>query len=132
MGWFTISLWAPVRWIGFGIAVLSLLGLNWVHLTLGRYFSANLALREDHQLIRLGPYALVRHPMYSALLGFFGGAAILSANAVIIAFCLGIGSLLLWRIDREERMLEERFADEYRQYRTQTGRLLPRVSRLLK
>lgn len=118
-----------IQWTGLGLAVASLGGLHWVHRALGHFFSANLSLREDHQLITEGPYAFVRHPMYTALLCFFAGAAILSANLAIITFCLGIGLLLLRRINREELMLEERFGDRYREYRTKTGRILPPLQR---
>tara|TARA_R110002096_G_scaffold433667_1_gene652979 strand:+ start:3988 stop:4542 length:555 start_codon:yes stop_codon:yes gene_type:complete len=115
-----------IQWLALALAVFSLAGLHWVHRALGHYFSASLSLREGHQLIIDGPYAWVRHPMYAALLGYFAGVAILSANLAIIAFCVGISILLFRRIEREERMLEERFGDLYREYRTKTGRIVPR------
>ncbi|MEM1295887.1 MAG: isoprenylcysteine carboxylmethyltransferase family protein [Verrucomicrobiota bacterium] len=131
-GWmrhFEIPVPDLIQWVGLGMAVSSLAGLHWVHRALGHFFSANLSLREDHQLITEGPYAYVRHPMYTALLGFFVGVAVLSANLAIIAFCIGISLLLLRRINREELMLEERFGDSYREYRTKTGRILPPLQR---
>jgi protein-S-isoprenylcysteine O-methyltransferase Ste14 len=82
-------------------------------------------VKEDHELIRGGPYALVRHPIYSGLLLAFIGSAIARAEwrgvlAVLIVL------VALWRKLRlEERFMSETFGDEYRRYRAHTAALIP-------
>ncbi len=126
MGRLVVPIPPFLRWIGFGVAVFGLMGLHRVHLALGAFFSAHLKLRDDHTLVTTGPYAKVRHPMYTALLVCFGGSAILAANLAISGLCLAISAMLILRIRLEERMLEDRFGQAYRDYRKKTGCLLPK------
>jgi protein-S-isoprenylcysteine O-methyltransferase Ste14 len=113
--------------LGLGLA-LSLAGLGlltWVHLSLGRYWSPDLELREQHRLIVHGPFARIRHPMYSAACLFFVGAGLTSGNWAVLLPGILIVSLLLVRIQREERMLLERFGAEYEAYKRRSGALWP-------
>ncbi len=122
-----LPLWS--RWLGTGIAAISLALLVWVHLALGRQWSANLELREEHLLITKGPYKSVRHPMYSAFIGLAGGLALVSASWPIIFLAIMTLLVLCTRVSREESMMIESFGDEYRAYMKYTGRLLPRLGR---
>jgi protein-S-isoprenylcysteine O-methyltransferase Ste14 len=120
-----LPLWS--RWLGTGIAVVSLALLIWVHQALGRQWSANLELREKHVLITNGPYQSVRHPMYSALIGLAIGLALVSASWPVILLAVMTLLLLHARAGKEEAMMIENFGDEYRAYMRRTGRLLPRI-----
>jgi protein-S-isoprenylcysteine O-methyltransferase Ste14 len=117
-----------VRAVGFAIALSSLGFLWWVHASLGRNFSPWLELRAEHALVTAGPYARIRHPMYTAgfLLALSYGP--LSGNLVmgVIPF-LGLIPLVLVRVPEEEQMMLLRFGDVYRAYMGRTGRLLPRL-----
>lgn len=126
---FAVSLPLWSRWLGAGVAVVSIPLLVWVHHALGKQWSANLELRKEHTLITNGPYCSVRHPMYTALLGLSLGITLASASWPIIL--LGVATILLLyaRIGKEEALMLERFGDEYRVYMRRTGRLLPRVRR---
>jgi protein-S-isoprenylcysteine O-methyltransferase Ste14 len=115
------------RWTGAGLGVLSLPLLIWVHHTLGRYWSTNLRLRQNHALITEGPYRWVRHPMYTTLFGFFVGLALISASWLIVILVVAAILVLYARIGKEETMMSEQFGDEYRAYMQRTGRLLPRL-----
>lgn len=126
---FAVSLPLWSRWLGAGVAVVSLPLLVWVHHALGRQWSANLELRKEHTLITNGPYCSVRHPMYTALLGLSLGIALVSASWPIILLAVATLLLLVARIGKEQTMMIERFGDEYREYMRRTGRLLPRVRR---
>lgn len=119
-----------LRWSGLipGLAGVALLA--WTHLTLDRNFSGTLQIETDHRLMTEGPYALIRHPMYTALIGVALCWALLSANAALGLLWIGtMLTLFLPRMPKEEAMLISHFGDEYRAYMARTGRLLPRLWR---
>jgi protein-S-isoprenylcysteine O-methyltransferase Ste14 len=112
-------------WSGTLLLALGLAFSVWARVYLGRNWSATVTVKEDHELIRGGPYALVRHPIYSGLLLAFIGSAIARTEwrgvlAVLIVL------VALWRKLRlEERFMSETFGDEYRRYREHTAALIP-------
>jgi protein-S-isoprenylcysteine O-methyltransferase Ste14 len=112
-------------WIGTLILALGLGFSVWARVYLGRNWSATVTVKEDHELIRGGPYARVRHPIYTGLLLGFIGTAIVRGEwrgvlAVVIAFAA------LWRKLRlEERWMSETFGEQYRLYRERTAALIP-------
>ena len=98
------------------------------HADLGTNWSITLEVREEHRLITQGVYRSVRHPMYSALVLYSVGQALVIPNWVAgPSSLLGFAVLLALRIRAEERMMDERFGDEYAAYTVRTKRLLPRV-----
>ncbi len=124
---FAIPFPAWARWIGVGLAVLSIPLLAWVHHTLGEHWSTSLQLQEEHTLVTSGPYRWVRHPMYMVLFGFFVGILLISAFWPV-APLVAVSILMLYtRIGKEETMMIEQFGDTYRAYMRRTGRLLPRL-----
>jgi protein-S-isoprenylcysteine O-methyltransferase Ste14 len=126
LGFADVDLPVAVRAAGFAVALSSLAFLWWVHDSLGRNFSPWLELRAGHALVTAGPYARIRHPMYTAgfLLALSYGP--LSGNLLMgtIPF-LGLIPLVLVRLPEEEAMMLLRFGDAYRAYMRRTGRLLP-------
>jgi protein-S-isoprenylcysteine O-methyltransferase Ste14 len=129
MRWFIFPL---PPWLHRGGAVLGLVSLVllvWVQHTLGRYWSTDLHLRQEHVLVTGGPYRWVRHPMYAVIFMFLIALTLVSANVLFAVGTVLAMVLLCRRIDEEERMMVARFGDEYRNYMRQTGRLLPRVTR---
>lgn len=120
-----LPLW--LRWIGVGIAVVSLPLLAWVQDALGKQWSRNLQLQAEHQLITTGPYRLVRHPMYTVIFMAMSSIAIISANWLMIVPALGAMMAIYSRIGNEESMLREAFPGEYEAYMRRTGRFLPRL-----
>lgn len=114
-----------LRWAGAGLGWASLPLLVWTHQTLGQAWSTNLELQDQHRLVTTGPYRWMRHPMYTAVLMFFAGSALTTANGVILAPA-GIGSwIILARVVDEEAMMSAQFGDVYRRYAERTGRFLP-------
>ena len=96
------------------------------HKALGRNWSISLQIREQHKLICAGPYAMVRHPMYTSFLLMAVGQAFLLSNWVAgLAGLIGFAALFFLRVDKEERMMLENFGPEYRAYMERTKRIIP-------
>ena len=119
---------AKLVWFG---GILGLLGnalLYWVHHCLGTNFSPHLEIRSEHTLIQNGPYQYVRHPMYSSGYLFLLGCGFLSQDGIllvppVITFTL----LLVFRLSDEEKMLEEKFGDDWRRYKSTTKKVFPLI-----
>jgi protein-S-isoprenylcysteine O-methyltransferase Ste14 len=122
---FPLSNW--LRWAG-GAATCAGIGLfAWSHQALGKNWTAILALSEKQELVTNGPYRYVRHPMYTAFFVIGFGFLFLSANWSISIFYLGTLTMMYAaRVSAEEKMMLDRFGDNYREYMKKTGRLLPR------
>ena len=118
---------APVPWMGAATMVASL-WLFWrSHTDLGQNWSVSLELRENRELVTAGIYRRIRHPMYSSIWLWALAQAMLLPNwfagwSVVPAFT----AMYFLRNPREERLMCEKFGDQYRAYMRQTGRLFPR------
>ena len=106
-------------WAGIALAL-------WARWHLGQYWSGRITIKEDHRLIRTGPYARLRHPIYSGLdLAVIGSAlAIDQWRCVAGVFVIILGFWIKAR--REEAMLTAQFGTEFQEHRQHTGFLLPR------
>jgi len=113
-------------WLGLAADCAALWLFYRSHADLGRNWSVSLQIREQHSLVRTGVYRLTRHPMYSSffLLGL-AQMVLLSNWFVAGAGLAGAGILYAGRVAREERMMIDRFGDEYRDYMACTKRLIP-------
>jgi protein-S-isoprenylcysteine O-methyltransferase Ste14 len=96
-------------------------------LHLGRNWSGAVTIKDGHELVTSGPYALVRHPIYTGLLlAFLGSAVALGDWRGALAFALAAGAL--WRKLRlEERWMREQFGDAYQAYSQRVAALVPFV-----
>ena len=124
--WAAVPFPAWLRWIGFGIGALSVIGAGWTLNHLGRNVSETVLTKAGQELVRTGPYRWVRHPLYTNGMGLVIGIGITAANGLILSWAvLGIFAVLAFIIPREEAELTIRFGEEYRAYQQHTGRLLP-------
>jgi protein-S-isoprenylcysteine O-methyltransferase Ste14 len=117
-----------LRPVAFGILVLGM-GIRAVAIfTLGRAFSANVAVRSGQRLQRSGLYSLVRHPSYLGLELVFLAFALHSRTWACFAVILVPPTLaVLFRIHVEENALRLAFGAEYEDYSRSTKRLIPGV-----
>ena len=100
----------------------------WSIATLGRHFTVNVSVREDHRLIDEGPYRLVRHPSYTALLLVHAGAGLCFGNALTLALLVvPIAAALLYRMHVEEEVLVHELGPSYLEYMRRTRRLIPHL-----
>lgn len=98
------------------------------HADLGTNWSITLQVRANHTLVTRGVYTHVRHPMYTALFLYSIGQTLALPNwfagpSYLVAF----GVLFALRVRDEERMMLDRFGDEYARYAARTKRLVPGV-----
>ena len=127
-GVFTTIIAPPTSlgWIGalltsFGIALAV-----WARFSLGRNWSAHLKVKENHELVTTGPYAYVRHPLYT-------GVMLAAFSTMLTGMIFGIGVFIVAciivpsRIRKEERDMLELFPNEYPAYQKRTKRLVPFV-----
>jgi protein-S-isoprenylcysteine O-methyltransferase Ste14 len=115
---------------GVGASLMTLsIWLFWrSHADLGRNWSPSLELREGHELVTEGVYRHVRHPMYaSEWLWGIAQALLLQNWAAGFAGLVVFTPLYVLRVPREERMMLDRFGEEYRVYINRTGRVVPRL-----
>lgn len=123
--------WLPaVPWTWLVGWVLTLAGLGftvWARRHLGRNWSVVVTLKQDHELVTSGPYAWVRHPIYTGLLLAFAGSALAQGEWRGV-LALGLAGAALWRKLRlEEHWLRERFGAAYLAYCRRVAALLPFV-----
>ncbi len=116
-------------WLGcVGTVVFAMaLFLLWrSHADLGRNWSAILQIRQEHSLITDGIYRHIRHPMYAAHLLWAIAQGLLLENWLAgWAFLVIFVPFYLLRVPKEEKMMLEQFGQEYRQYISRTGRMIP-------
>jgi protein-S-isoprenylcysteine O-methyltransferase Ste14 len=107
------------------LVAAGLLFACWARYVLGRNWSGVVTVKQDHELIRSGPYRYVRHPIYTGLLLAFVGTALARDEwrGVLAVFIVYVA---LWRKYRlEERWMTEQFGDAYRRFRDEVPALLP-------
>ena len=94
---------------------------------LGRNWSAEVRIGENHHLVRTGPYRMLRHPIYTAMLGMFLGTAIASSqyHALVGLAILVVAYLRKTRL--EEQILAQTFGADFDAYRRDTWALVPLV-----
>ncbi len=105
-----LRLWhmpAAFGWVCVALTVLSFAFAWWARLHLGRLWSARVTRKEDHRIVDSGPYRIVRHPIYTALLSAALWLALAKGTAWSLAgfALLAVGYVLKARI--EERFLRQ-------------------------
>jgi protein-S-isoprenylcysteine O-methyltransferase Ste14 len=106
-------------WAGIGLAI-------WARYHLAEYWSARITIKEDHQLIRTGPYTHLRHPIYSGLvLATIGSTLVIDEWRCVLGTCLVLTGYCL-KARKEETMLCQQFGDAFREHQKHTGFLIPR------
>jgi len=123
-------LWPPPPLaLGWAMVVLAIVGILfawWARIYLGRLWSGSITRKEGHRVVDTGPYAIVRHPIYTGILTAAVATAIVTGtvHTVLGAFLLIIAYWMKARL--EERFLREELGPEnYDSYRRRVPMLLP-------
>jgi protein-S-isoprenylcysteine O-methyltransferase Ste14 len=115
----------PVIGVGVAMQAASLLFAVWARRHLGKNWSGEVRIAKEHRLVQSGPYGLVRHPIYTALLGMYLGTAMASGE-IHAPLALVIVTLAYWRkVHLEEQALTQAFGADYATYRSHTWALVP-------
>jgi protein-S-isoprenylcysteine O-methyltransferase Ste14 len=110
------------------LGLVAIPGTYWVLSSIGGNVSETVLTKERHELVQHGPYRWIRHPLYT-----LGALLLLAEGLMLASWLVLLFALLAFVVFRfvvvpiEERQLELRFGDAYRQYRQVTGAMLPRV-----
>jgi protein-S-isoprenylcysteine O-methyltransferase Ste14 len=97
-------------------------------MTLGRYFTFNVMTSPTQRVVTTGPYCLLRHPSYTALLLILGGIGLAYGNWLSVAALFGIPLIgLAYRIRVEEAALSRALGEEYTEFARTRKRLIPLV-----
>src|SRR5579884_4124777 len=127
-GWLARPFVPATRTVAYAGLALVFAGISfavWARFYLGGNWSGVVTVKKDHNLVRQGPYAIVRHPIYSGLLlAILGSVVVYRELRGVIAVVLFLVMLRLKSLT-EERFMTEKFGLEYRQYQQQVKALIP-------
>jgi protein-S-isoprenylcysteine O-methyltransferase Ste14 len=117
----------PAAILGVALVLAGLLFAVWARVFLGGNWSSNVTLKQDHVLVRSGPYRFVRHPIYSGLV-----VALLGTTLAFGQLRCLLGTLLAliaWKLKSrvEEDFMLQQFGEQYVRYRQEVKALIPHV-----
>ena len=114
-------------WVGAGLTVAGLLFAIWARHYIGANWSGTVTIKDEHELVTTGPYALVRHPIYTGLLlALIGTAFAVGQWRAVVAVVITVIAIV-HKLRIEERWMLERFGEAYRAYCARVPRLVPRI-----
>ena len=128
--WLQHGLLPRTQGLAIAAIVITVAGLAfavWARVYLGTNWSSAPTIKEEHELVRSGPYRMVRHPIYTGILLAMAGTALANGKvrgALAVVLCW-IGWEIKYRM--EEQYMTRTFAAEYEDYRRTTGALFPRL-----
>jgi len=100
----------------------------WARVHLGRNWGMPMSTKESPELVTTGPYAFVRHPIYTGvLLAMFGSS--IGENAFWVLPLVLFGAYFVYSARREEELMMKQFPEQYPAYMRRTNMLLPRIFR---
>ena len=120
------TLW--IAWLGAAITFAGVLFAVWARWNLGKNWSAAVTIKQGHQIIRTGPYAHIRHPIYTGMLiGIIGTALAIGEYRGLLAFAIILFGFYR-KARKEEKFLAANFGQPFLEHKRHTGFFLPRFS----
>jgi len=122
-----VPLGPAAAYTGLALTVVGLGFAAWARFAIGRNWGGAITVQKGHKVVRNGPYAVVRHPIYSGfMLATFGTALVIGQVGGLVSTALVV---LCWgyKAHLEESFLVEQFGTEYEQYRHDVKGLIPGV-----
>jgi len=117
-----------VALVGVVLFALGILLRWWAILVLGRFFTVDVTIERDHELVERGPFRVLRHPSYAGVLLAFVGFALSLLNwAALLVVLLPISAAFVHRMNVEEKALTDALGSTYTEYMSRTKRLVPFV-----
>ena len=119
------AMWIPPA--GLALMAAATLFHVWARVHLGRNWTSEVAIQQDHQLVTSGPYRLVRHPVYTALIALSLGTAVVSGRIVSLLGAALFAAAYARKLRLEERGLSVAFGAQWDEYRRRSWALIPWV-----
>jgi protein-S-isoprenylcysteine O-methyltransferase Ste14 len=117
-----------IAWVGVGLTAAGVAVAIWARRHLGKYWSAEVTIRSGHELIRTGPYAHIRHPIYTGiLLALVGTVLVIGEYRALAAMAIAVIGFVR-KAKKEDSFLEGQFGAAFEAHRRLTGFFLPRFS----
>jgi protein-S-isoprenylcysteine O-methyltransferase Ste14 len=117
----------PLSILAVALVLIGLFILIWARSTLGVNWNANVETKEWQALVQKGPYAKVRHPMYTGLVTMVLGSALsygrMLGVVILVIFIVGFWLKAL----QEESILTKRYGDAYKEYKAKTKAFIPYI-----
>jgi protein-S-isoprenylcysteine O-methyltransferase Ste14 len=113
-------------WFFVGLAAAGVFLMWWARLHLGRLWSASVTRKADHHIIDTGPYAIVRHPIYTGLLVALAATVCVEATAEALAGAAILATGIYIKARTEETFLRDQLGVEtYDAYARRVPMLVP-------
>jgi protein-S-isoprenylcysteine O-methyltransferase Ste14 len=120
----------PLVLLGLTLVLAGIAIAIWAAATLGRHFDVEVQVHRGHEVIRSGPYGIVRHPIYSGLGLHYLGACLATGNLLLLAGTLAVTFPGLYlRARAEEELLRSELGPAYDRYARDVPMLVPLVGR---
>ncbi len=122
------TLWHKTLAVGLLADLITLSGITlafWARKIIAGNWSSNIVIKENHELVQNGPYAYIRHPIYSGMFLMMLGAAIISGRLGAFLIFIIFFSSLWFKASQEEKLLIRHFPDSYPQYKAKTKKFIP-------
>jgi protein-S-isoprenylcysteine O-methyltransferase len=124
----------PAAWIFLEILgfILTAAGVTlhiWSKMAIGRYWSDQIEILKDHNIVTTGPYAIVRHPMYSSIILWMAGTSLMFANYCGFIFSAVVFvPMMIWRAGSEDKELKKLDPTAFGIYCRDVSMLLPKFN----
>jgi protein-S-isoprenylcysteine O-methyltransferase Ste14 len=129
LGWQIFPVNNVLAWVEFALATIGIGYSICARMYLGKFWSGTVTIKEQHELVRSGPYRFSRHPIYTGLLLAVVATALQNAS---VAAAVGVGLILLaivLKIRLEETVLQQHFGAQYSDYSAKVRCLVPLIRR---
>jgi protein-S-isoprenylcysteine O-methyltransferase Ste14 len=113
------------RWAGLVLTALGLGLIFWSGVALGRMYSKQVTIQEDHYLVTDGLYGIIRHPRYLGVLSLAAGFTLLFRSWIALTLWLPLLAVILIRIRDEEEVMGREFGEEWKAYCRRSRKLIP-------
>jgi protein-S-isoprenylcysteine O-methyltransferase Ste14 len=114
-----------LRFIGLAFYIVGFITMHLVERHLGKQFSVEVVIQKNHKLVTDGLFRYIRHPRYLGIIIFATGIALIFNSWSGLFLILLIIIVLLWRINDEEKLMQNEFGERWAAYKEGTDRLIP-------